>query len=148
MHTWFECGIRYEKTMPSGKDKKVTEQYLVDALSFTEAEARIIEEMKPFITGEFKVKVVKQSNISELFFSNNENDDKWFKCKVGFVTLDDKSGAEKETSSIMMVQAADLRHAITRLDEGMKGTIADYVIISVSRTKIIDVFVYQPEEEK
>lgn len=67
MHTWFECKIRYEKTMDNGMNKKVTEPYLVDALSFTEAEARIIEEMTPFISGEFTVSDIKRANYSELF---------------------------------------------------------------------------------
>lgn len=98
MHTWFECRIRYEKMMDNGMQKKVTEPYLVDALSFTEAEARIIEEMTPFISGEFTVSDIKRANYSELFPSNDEQDDRWFKCKLVFITLDEKSGAEKCTS--------------------------------------------------
>lgn len=82
MHTWFECKIRYEKVMENGMQKKVTEPYLVDALSFTEAEARIIEEMTPFITGEFTVSDIKRANYSELFPSEEEAADRWFKCKL------------------------------------------------------------------
>ena len=67
MHTWFECKIRYEKVMENGMNKKVTEPYLVDALSFTEAEARIIEEITPYISGEFTVSDIKRANYSELF---------------------------------------------------------------------------------
>ena len=81
MHTWFECKIRYEKVMENGMNKKVTEPYLVDALSFTEAEARIIEEMTPFISGEFTVSDIKRANYSELFPSEEEAADRWFKCK-------------------------------------------------------------------
>ena len=95
MHTWFECKIRYEKLMENGMNKKVTEPYLVDALSFTEAEARIIEEMTPFITGEFTVSDIKRANYSELFPSEEESADRWFKCKLIFITLDEKSGAER-----------------------------------------------------
>ena len=109
MHTWFECKIRYEKTMENGMNKKVTEPYLVDALSFTEAEARIIEEMTPFISGEFTVSDIKRANYSELFPSEEESADRWFKCKLVFITLDEKSGAEKKTSTQVLVQAADLR---------------------------------------
>ena len=79
MHTWFECKIRYEKTMENGMNKKVTEPYLVDALSFTEAEARIIEEMTPFISGEFTVSDIKRANYSELFPCEEEAADRWFK---------------------------------------------------------------------
>ena len=106
MHTWFECKIRYEKTMENGMVKKVNEPYLVDALSFTEAEARIIEEITPFVTGEFTVSDIKRANYSELFPSEEEAADKWFKCKLIFIMLDEKSGAEKKSSTQVLVQAA------------------------------------------
>ena len=146
MHTWFECKIRYEKVMENGMNKKVTEPYLVDALSFTEAEARIIEEMTPFISGEFTVSDIKRANYSELFPSEEESADRWFKCKLVFITLDEKSGAEKKTSTQVLVQAADLRDAVKKLDEGMKGTMADYQIASVAETAIMDVYPYSAEE--
>ena len=95
MHTWFEIKIQYEKTMENGMNKKVTEPYLVDALSFTEAEARIIEEMTPYISGEFTVNDIKRAKYSELFFAEDASADRWFKCKLTFITLDEKSGAEK-----------------------------------------------------
>lgn len=126
-------------------NKKVTEPYLVDALSFTEAEARIIEEMMPFISGEFTVSDIKRANYSELFPSEEEAADRWFKCKLFFITLDDKSGAEKKTSTYVLVQASDLRDAVKKLDEGMKGTMADYQIASVSETAIMDVYPYTSE---
>ena len=147
MHTWFECKIRYEKTMENGMQKKVTEPYLVDALSFTEAEARIIEEMTPFISGEFTVADIKRANYSELFPCEEEAADRWFKCKLVFITLDEKSGAEKKTSTQVLVQAADLRDAVKKLDEGMKGTMADYQIASVAETAIMDVYPYSAEEQ-
>ena len=146
IHTWFECKIRYEKTMDNGMNKKVTEPYLVDALSFTEAEARIIEEMTPFISGEFTVSDIKRANYSELFPCEEEAADRWFKCKLVFITLDEKSGAEKKTSTQVLVQAADLRDAVKKLDEGMKGTMADYQIASVAETAIMDVYPYSAEE--
>ena len=146
MHTWFECKIRYEKTMENGMNKKVTEPYLVDALSFTEAEARIIEEMTPFLSGEFTVSDIKRANYSELFPCEEEAADRWFKCKLVFITLDEKSGAEKKTSTQVLVQAADLRDAVKNLDEGMKGTMAVYQIASVAETAIMDVYPYSAEE--
>lgn len=148
MHTWFECKIRYDKTMENGMNKKVTEPYLVDALSFTEAEARIIEEMSPFISGEFIVSDIKRANYSELFPCDEEAADRWFKCKLLFVTLDEKSGAEKKTSSQVLVQAADLRDAVKKLDEGMKGTMADYQIASVAETPLIDVYPFKAEPDE
>ena len=134
MHTWFECKIRYEKVMENGMNKKVTEPYLVDALSFTEAEARIIEEITPFISGEFTVSDIKRANYSELFFCEEDAADRWFKCKLFFITLDEKSGAEKKTST-----------QVKKLDEGMKGTMADYVIASVAETALMDVYPYDGE---
>lgn len=142
MHTWFECKIRYEKVMENGMNKKVTEPYLVDALSFTEAEARVIEEMTPFISGEFTVSDIKRANYSELFPSDEEAADRWFKCKLVFITLDEKSGAEKKTTTQVLVQASDLRDAVKKLDEGMKGTMADYQIAMVSETPLMDVYPY------
>ena len=137
MHTWFECKIRYEKVMENGMNKKVTEPYLV--------EARIIEEMTPFISGEFTVSDIKRANYSELFPSEEEAADRWFKCKLIFITLDEKSGAEKKTSTQVLVQAADLRDAVKKLDEGMKGTMADYQIALVSETPLMDVYPYSAE---
>ena len=145
MHNWFECKIRYEKVADNGMNKKVTEPYLVDALSFTEAEARIIDEITPFISGEFTVSDIKRANYSELFSSEEEAADRWFKCKIYFITLDEKSGAEKKTAANMLVQAADLRDAVRKLDEGMKGTMADYSIASVAETAIMDVYPYSVE---
>lgn len=147
MHNWFECKIRYEKTMENGLVKKVTEPYLVDALSFTEAEKRIIEEMTPFISGEFTVSDIKRANYSELFTSSEAEADRWFKCKLFFITLDEKNGTEKKTSTQILVQATDLRDSVKKLDEGMKGTLADYVISSIAETAIMDIYPYKVEPD-
>lgn len=150
MHNWFECKISYEKIMENGMQKKVTEPYLVDALSFTEAEARIIEEVHPFISGEFTVTDIKRARLSELFF--NENGDRFYKIKVYFITLDEKSGAEKKTAAQMLAQASTLKEAIDVLEEGMKGTWADYTIASVTETQLIEVYPFDanriPAEKK
>ena len=138
MHTWFECKIRYEKVMENGMNKKVTEPYLVDALSFTEAEARIIEEIQPYITGDFTVADIKRAKISELFFNNAGY--RFFKVKLNFITLDEKSGAEKKTAANMLVQATTLEEAKNVLVEGMKSTMCDYSIENIGETKLMDVF--------
>ena len=144
LHTWFTCKISYEKTMENGMDKKVTEPYLVDALSFTEAEARIIEEMTPYVSGEFTVAAVAKANYSELFYAEDDiNASYWYKVKLGFITLDEKTGAEKKTYTNVLVQAFDLRDAVKRLDAGMKGSMADYIIVSVAETPIMDVYPYE-----
>lgn len=146
LHTWFICAVRYDKTLENGMQKKVTEPYLVDAMSFTEAEARIIEEIKPFISGEFEIANIKKAKINEMFF--DESGDKWFKCKVNFVTIDEKSGAEKKTGSNMLVQATDLENALKTLIKGMGGTLADYEIASISETTIMDVYPWTGQENE
>lgn len=143
MHNWFECKVAYEKVLENGMQKKVTEPYLVDALSFTEAEARIIEEIRPYISGEFTVTDIKRARISELFF--NENGDRFYKIKVYFITLDEKSGAEKKTAAQMLAQASTLKDAIAVLEDGMKGTLADYTIAAVNETALMDVFPYSAD---
>lgn len=136
----FECGIRYEKTMENGMQKKVTELYIVDALSFTEAESRIIAEMQPFISGEFEVVSEKITKYSELV--ETADGDKWYKAKVNYITLDEKSGAEKKQAFFYLIQAKDIDHARSRLNEYMKGSLADWECEALQKTKIMDVFVY------
>ena len=143
----FECKVRYEKMKENGVSKKVSEPYVFDALSFTEAEARIIEEITPYISGEFTVSGIKRAKYSEVFFSEDEAADRWFKCKITFITLDEKSGAEKRSSTYMLVQAADLRDAIKKLDKAMEGSMADYQISAVSETPIMDVYPYTDKGE-
>lgn len=138
----FECGIRYEKTMDNGMQKKVTELYIVDALSFTEAESRIIGEMSFFISGEFAVVSEKITNYSELVSSDISSADKWYKVKINLITLDEKTMSEKKQPLYLLVQASDIDDARKRLNEHMRGTMADWVCEAVQETKIMDVFLY------
>ena len=138
MANWFECKVRYDKIQENGSVKKVTEPYLVDALSFTEAEARIIEEQPPFISGEFSVSAVKRTKIGEIFW--DETGDRWFLVKVAFITLDEKTAQEKKTTSLVLVQATTFREAFDNFLEGMKGTAADYEIQQISETPLMDVY--------
>lgn len=131
--------------MENGQNKNVTEPYLVDALSHTEAEARIIEEMTPYIGGEFTVAGIVPAKYSELFFAEDTASDRWYKCRLAFLTLDERTGSEKKSYSNVCVQASDLRDAVKKLDENMKGTMADYVIMSVSETPIMDVYPYEAD---
>ncbi len=140
MHNWFECKIKYEKTADEGKIVKVNEAYLVDALTFAEAEERINKEMEPFISGEFIVSTIRKARISEMF--ENEKGDKWYRCKVFFISFDEEKGIEKKVASTMMVQANDIKEAWDGLNEGMKGSMADYSVASVVETNIMDVYKY------
>ena len=138
MAQWFECKVRYDKLMENGMQKKVNEPYMVDALSFTEAEARIIEEVTPFISGDFSVSAVKRTNISEIFWDDSA--DKWYHVKVNFITIDEKSAVEKRTTSHILVAASDFKGALDNFMEGMKGTMADFEIASIAETTIMDVY--------
>ncbi len=140
---WFETKIRYEKTMEDGLQKKVTEQYTVDALSFTEAEAQIIEEMSSCISGEFEVADIKKATYKEVFFSDAESDDRWYKAKLQFITVDEKTQKEKRSNVYYLVQAGTLHGAVNHIEEVMGTTMIDYVIANVAETMIIDVFEHQ-----
>lgn len=144
---WFECKVRYDKTLENGLIKKVTETYLVDALSFTEAEKRFIEEITPFMSGEFIVTDIKRARISELFDSEDLSDDRWFRARIAYITLDEKTGVEKRTAQNVLIQANDFHKAINRLDKGMKGTLGEWVIVTVTETAIIDVFKFKVSDE-
>ena len=116
---WFECKVRYDKTLEDGIIKRTMETYLVDAFSFTEAEKRFIAEIEPFVSGEYMVTDIKRAKISELFESDDSLADRWFKAKVAFVTIDEKTGKEKRAAQTMMVQAIDLRDAVKNLEGGL-----------------------------
>lgn len=137
---WFLCKIRYEKTTENGLQKRVTEQYVVDALSFTEAEARIMEEMAPYISGEFEVWEIDRAVFKEIFFSDDDMADKWYKTKLKFITIDEKTEKEKKTTVYYLVQAGSFEGARRNIDEVMGGTMIDYIIDTVSETSIMDVF--------
>lgn len=147
MVNYFLSTVRYEKTMENGLNKTVSEQYLFDALSFTEAEARTIEELKPYISGEFSIPQIVKPRISELMLSEDVSADRYYKVKVSFITLDEKSGAEKKTNSFILVQASDFKNAYDRFIEGMKGTMADYEIVSIVETQILDYYPVKYDEK-
>ncbi len=138
MANWFECKVRYDKVQENGSVKKVNEPYLVDALSFTEAEARITEEQTPYISGEFSVSAVKRTKIAEIFFV--DGGDRWYMVKVGFITIDEKTAVEKRTTSLILVQASNFKEAYDNFVKGMAGTMADYEILSISETPLMDVY--------
>lgn len=140
--TWFECKIRYEKMMEDGMQKKVTEGYVVDALSFTEAENRIMEEMSAFISGEFTVTDIKKATYSEIFFDDKDSADKWYKARLQFITLDEKTNKEKRSSVNYLVNAGTLTDAVKNIEEAMGGTMIDYIISSVAETTLMDVYEY------
>ena len=146
MANWFECKAQFDKMMENGSLKKVTEPYMVDALSFTEAEARIVDELTPFVSGGLEIKAVKKTRIGEIFWDDSA--DKWYLVKVAFITIDEKTAAEKKSVSQILVAGSDFKGAYDNFMEGMKGTMADYQIASIAETAIMDVFFYQAPDAK
>ena len=145
---WFECKIGYEKVMEDGLQKKVNESYVVDALSFTEAEKRIMEEMSSYISGEFTIKDIKIAPYKEIFFSDEDLADRWYKAKLEFITIDEKTEKEKRSAVNYLVQAGTLKGAVGNIESVMDTTMIDYVIASVAETKLMDVFEYGKQEVK
>ena len=136
---WFETKVKYDKTMEDGQPKKVSESYVVEAMSFGEAEEKITEEMSAYISGEFDVKAITPTTYGEIFFSENTNDDRWYKTKLQFITIDEKTEKEKRSSVYYLVQAASLNSAVKNIEEVMGTTMIDYVIAAINETKIMDV---------
>ena len=179
---WFECKVQYEQVQEDGLQKKVTEQYVVNALTFAEAEERITEEMSQYISGEFDVKDIKPAPYKEIFFMNdgekilsneteklsramnvgkgreqydkptdwnaNNADTRWYKAKLQFITLDEKTEKDKRTAVTYLVEACSLHNALDNIDNVMKGTMIDYVQANVGETQIIDVFEDTAAEQK
>lgn len=140
---WFECKIRYEKVMEDGTPKKVNEVYVIDALSFSEAEERIMEEISSYISGEIELVDVKIAPYKEIFFADNNLADRWFKAKVVYITIDERTQREKRMPVMVLVNAGNINSAIKNTDEVMGGTMIDYAITAIQETKIFDVFEYK-----
>lgn len=141
--SWYETRIKYQKTMEDGSEKVVNELYVVDALSCTEAETSVIEEMSCYISGDSgdsAVTSAKKTNYGEIFFSDLDDDDKWYKAKCQFITIDEKSGKEKRSNVTYLVQAKSLERALRYVDEVMGKSMLDYDIVGLNETHVFDVF--------
>ena len=146
--TWFETKVKYQKTMEDGSEKVVSEAYVVDALSFTEAESAIIDEMSVYVSGELKVSGIGKAGYGEIFFSDVDDDDKWYKAKLQFITIDEKSEKEKRSNVTYLVQAKSLARALRYIDEVMGKIIIDYDVVGLNETKLMDVFEHHASNEK
>ncbi|MBI6119653.1 DUF4494 domain-containing protein [Salegentibacter maritimus] len=144
--TWFECKVKYKKTHETGEQKMTTDTYLLDAVSYTEAEARITEEMTAYTSEDFRIMNIKVANFSEVH--PFENSDRWFKSKVSLVAMDEESGKEKKTNIYLLVQANDIKEAFENTTTAMEETMGDYSIPSITESPILDVFPYFTGEEE
>ena len=140
LNNYFECKVKFDNDAEGGKIVKTSETYLVEAMNFTDAETRITEEVAPFCSGEFEVTDIKKAKYEELFMSDREMDDKWYKVKVNFITLDEKSQTEKKSAHLMLVQSCGVKAALAKYEEGMKNSMMDWDIALIQETPILDVY--------
>ena len=144
---WFEAKVRYDKAMEDGCLKKVTETYVIDALSFGEAENRILVKMGSYVSGEIDVCALKIAPYKEIFFADSNMADRWYVAKLAFITIDEKTDKQKKTRVCYLVNAGNINAAIKNIEEVMAGTMIDYDTLNVSETQILDVFEYKPKGE-
>ena len=138
---WFECRVAFEKMLENGQQKKVTEQYVLDAISFTEAEAKILDFISQYVSGEFEIRDIKPAQYGEVFFMDMPyGDTRWYKAKLQFITIDEKTEKEKRSNVTYLVEACSLHNALDNVDVVMEGTLVDYVQANVGETQIVDVF--------
>ncbi len=142
---WYECKVKYRKLDENGVQKVVSEPYLVDALSFTEAESRINTEMAAFVSEEFKIVNIKVANFAEIH--HFENSDRWFKSKVSLLAYDEESGKERKTSFYLLIQANDVKEAFDNTMQVMQNTMGEFTIPAIAESPIIDVFHFFKGEE-
>lgn len=140
MSTFFEVKVKYQKVDENGKDKVISEPYILDTVSFSEAEMRINKELEPYITGEFSVQAIKVSNISEIIV--DEDCDSFYKCKITFIALDESKGTERKHSANVLFNAENVADANNKANEWMKDVVSNYTIDSVTSSKIVDYFKY------
>ncbi|MBA4408155.1 MAG: DUF4494 domain-containing protein [Bacteroidota bacterium] len=140
MQTWFECKVKYVKVDDDGRERKVSEVYLVDAVTFTDAETRIIQQVQTMVRGEFVIDNIKKSNIIEIF--PHEVGEWWYKAKIGIVTIDENAGKEKKINNYFLVAADDIKEALQRLEEGLSYILVPYQTASIAVSNIVDVFPY------
>jgi len=144
MNTWFECTAKYIKMDENGHEKKASETYLLDAISFTEAESRIYKELQTMVSGEFTVSKIAKTRISEIIPS--DNGDRWYKAKVTFITVDEESGKEKKVAQFVLVFSDSIKEAYDQIIEAMQGMMADFEISGINESTILDVFPYLNEK--
>jgi len=143
---WFEAKVKYVKVGEDGKERKVSESYLLDAMTYTEAESRIIKEMSGMIQGEYYINGLKKSNITELVESTDENDDRWYKAKIAIIDVDEISGKEKSSGQYYLIAASGFKKALENLERSLSTFVVPYEVISITDTNFMDVFPYFSDE--
>lgn len=146
MRTWFLCKVKYAKENEEGLLKNVSEQYLVDAVSFTEAEARIYDMLGSVIRGDFQVTSISKSNIVDVFFFDDV--DVWHKCKITYIVADADSGKEKKVTQYMLVTAHNVKEAYDRIYESLNNMLVSFNVPDISESPIVEIFPYEKDDEE
>lgn len=139
---WFEAKVKYVKVGEDGRERKVSEMYLLDAMSYTEAESRIVSEMEMIVKGDYNIASLKKSNISEVVTSEDETDDRWYKAKIAIIDADEVSGKEKSSYQYYLVAAADTNRALENIERALATFVIPYEVAGINDTKFLDVFPY------
>lgn len=139
---WFEAKVKYVKVGEDGRERKVSEMYLLDAMSYTEAESRMVSEMEMIVKGDYNIASLKKSNISEVVTSEDEKDDRWYKAKIAIIDADEVSGKEKSSYQYYLVAAADTNRALENIERALATFVVPYEVAGINDTKFMDVFPY------
>ena len=143
MNSWFTIKVKYTKQLEDGRLKRVTEPYLVDAISFTDAEARIYEEVGTNIKGEFLITGISKTDYADIFYYEDADD--WYKCKLTYVSVDADSGKEKKMSNNFLVTAGTVKEAYERIKESLSDMTVTFEIPSIMLSPIVEVMPYNPD---
>lgn len=144
MNTWFKVKVKYTKQLESGSFKRVSEPYLLSAMTFTDAEARIYEELGSFIRGEFSVMGITREDIQDIF--QYDDADSWFKCKISYDNIDDDGDKKRTVTQNFLVSAKTVKDSYERIEESLETLMLDYQIISIIASPIVEIFPYKEEE--
>lgn len=140
MKSYYEVGIRYDKTQENGLVKTVNERHLIDAVSFTEAESRITEAMKPYLTGGFSVMTEKISNIQEVILNDKPEHDKFYRVKLKIISIDERTAKEKATPYFLLVQACNIDEAKAMIYKRVAMMLEE--LEAIAETKIVSFIPY------
>ena len=146
MRTWFLAKVKYQKEdQETGLLKSVTEPYLFDAMSYTEAETRVYEELADSIRGELSVpRITKTKYIDVIRYDDS---DIWHRCKVTYFVADGDSGKERKVTNLLLVTAHDVKQAYDRIRESLSTMMVSFRVPEVVETPIVEVYPYEGQQE-
>ena len=144
MNNWFTVKVKYTKQLDNGALKRVSEPYLLAAMTFTDAEARIYEELGDIIRGEFNVTGIRPTEIHDIFAYDDS--DVWYKCKVKYESMDADNEKARKVTQNFLVSAASVEQAAERLNESLSTLMVDYEIPAIVVSPIVEIFPFKEEE--